>query len=433
MQLKHALLPVAVLAISGIFLAKRQFASTEKQHSMAIYRETIRTVTEHRAGTRVRLAAEAEQKKNSSAPVATRESIDLKEIARAMAGMRGGGFPDMQAMVKMQKAVMGLSVEDLSSLIADASKMDLPDEQKIGLQTMLLQGLVQKDAKAAVLAGQSLMGEIAGNQKMMVNMSVVRPAFSEWLKQDAGAALQWFDSEVTAGHFENKSLQDVNNERMQFEGALLPSLAAKDPAAAKDRLLKLTPGERVAALSAGDGFRTDSASQRAFSDLVRGTLDPAQQAGVLSNLASSIQAASDFKGVGDYLSSIGATPEEKSKILPGVATSSLRNLAWGSDKSLTYENALPVKNWLEEQQPGSSGKILGESLASVSGMGRYSTEDAIKLLDRFYGESPSDDLLTSFISHSRAGTKAEELRALAAKIQDPGQLREALDTIGQRK
>ena len=98
MQLKHALLPIAVLACSGIFLAKRQFAAAEKRDSMVIYRETIRNVTGHRAESRAAAAvkAEAEAKKAATPEVISRESIDLAALAKSMRQMEKGGLLRLQ-------------------------------------------------------------------------------------------------------------------------------------------------------------------------------------------------------------------------------------------------------------------------------------------------------------------------------------------------
>ncbi|RYD38316.1 MAG: hypothetical protein EOP86_01225, partial [Verrucomicrobiaceae bacterium] len=156
MQLKHALLPIAVLAGSGIFLAKRQFAATEKRNRMAIFQDTIRTVNQHR--TEIQAVAAKAAKDDAKAPgtetaePVNRASIDLKGLAKSLAAMDKGGVPDMQALFKIQKSILDLPPEDLSALIADAAQLDVPENQKNSLIMMLMQGLAQKDPKAAVLA-----------------------------------------------------------------------------------------------------------------------------------------------------------------------------------------------------------------------------------------------------------------------------------------
>ncbi|MES2705354.1 MAG: hypothetical protein V4726_02010 [Verrucomicrobiota bacterium] len=435
MQLKHALLPIAVLAGSGIFLAKRQFAATEKRHSMVIFRETIRTVTEHRTVTQAAAAAKAgaEAKKAAMPEVVTRASIDLKMLAGSMGAMQRGGFPDMQAMVKMQKSLLGLPAEDFSQLITDAGRLDLPEDQKNGLLMMLLQGLTQKDPKAAVLAGRELSRNAGGSQMTMLNMGGVRPAFAAWAKQDPAAAVQWYDAEVAAGHFENKGLNDVDQARTQFESAVLPGLAAKDPAAASARLLAMPEAQRMSVLSSSTGFAEDAASHKAFASLVRGTLPPEKQADALGSMAASMQNGTDFKNVSEFLASTAVTPAEKEKILPQVAGSRLRNMAWGFSEPLTYENAVPVRKWMEEQQPGSSGKAMGESLAAVTGTGKFDQGKALALVTRLYDEDPSDELITSFLDRSKPQGNPELYRPLAAKIQDPAQRRKILDLLSGRK
>lgn len=432
MQLKHALLPVAVLAGSGIFLAKRQFAAAEKRQHMVIYRETIRSVTEHRAQAQA-AAAKAAEKKPAPAETVTRESIDLKELAKAMASMRNGGFPDMKAMVKIQKAILALSPEDLSGLITDASAMDLPEEQKSGLLMMLIQGLAQRDPKAAVLAGQAIAQGTSGNQRMMLNMSAIRPAFADWAKKDPMAAMGWYDAEVAAGHFENKGLDEVNQDQTQFEGSILPGLAEKDPAAARTRLMSMSEAQRISVLSASQNFASGSGQQKAFAALVRGTLPAERQAEVLANVAASIQNGNDMKGVSEFIASVSATPEEKLKILPQVAGSRLRNMAWGFNGDLTYESAEPLRKWMEQQQPGSSGKGMGESLAAVVGTGKFDQGTAISLVEKMYDETPSDELITSFVNRSRAQENPHLYRRLAGKIQDPAQRQKTLDLLVEKK
>lgn len=437
MQLKHALLPIAVLAVSGLFLAKRQFAAAEKRQHMAIYRETIQAVTQHREENRVAAAAKAAENAKNPAPAVavTRASIDLKALAKAMGDMRNGGagMPDMQAMLKVQKTILALSVEDLSGLISDAAKLDVPPAQRNSLLMTLLQGLGQKDAKAAVLAGQSLSSGLSGNDRNMFTMGGIRPAFAMWATKDPLGAQQWYDAQLAAGHFENKGLNDVSMEQTQFESGLLPALAGRDPAAARDRLMAMTEAQRAAVLSQSGDFSADSTSRKTFASLVRGTLSPEKQAETLANAAAGLQRGDYLKNVSQFLTDVAATPSEKAKILPQVAGSSLRDQVWGGGGPPTVENTAALREWMETQSPGSSGKLMGESLASVAGSGKFSQADAAALVGQLYDAHPSDDLITAFTEKSGGGGNPALYQTLASKIQDPARRQAALDLLSSRK
>lgn len=435
MQLKHALLPIAVLAGSGIFLAKRQFAATEMRNRMAILQDTIRTVNQHRAES---LAVAAKAAKDSAKtpgaetpePV-NRDSIDLKGLARSLAAMDKGGIPDMQALFKIQKSILGLPPEDLAALIADASRLDAPENQKNSLIMMLMQGLAQKDPRAAVMAGQSLLQEADAAQRQM-RMGGMQTAFSQWADQDPDAARQWYDAELAAGRFDSRRLDSTDPLRTVFEAALLPGLAVKNPAAARERLLAMPEQQRLEVLSNSRDFGADAASQRLFASLTRGTLQGDQQTRALANMAAGIQHGRELKDVSEFLTNVSATSEEKTRILPEVAGFRLRSMVWESDEPLTVQGIAPLREWMEQEQPGSSAKSLGESLASVAGTGKFDQAKAVALVTALYESSPSDGLVSSFIAGSRAQENPGLYRPLAEKIQDPSQRGKVLDLLGRK-
>ncbi|MDB6133964.1 MAG: hypothetical protein JWM59_2207 [Verrucomicrobiales bacterium] len=435
MQLKHALLPIAVLAGSGIFLAKRQFAATEKRNRMAIFQDTIRTVHQHR--TEMQAVAAKAAKDNAKAPgtetaePVNRTSIDLKGLAKSLAAMDKGGVPDMQALFKIQKSILDLPPEDLSALVADAARLDVPENQKNSLIMMLMQGLAQKNPKAAVLVGQSLLQEASPEQRQM-RMGGMQTAFSQWADQDPDAARQWYDAELAAGRFENRRLDSTDPLRTVFEAALLPGLAVKNPTAAKDRLLAMPEPQRLEVLSNSRDFGEDAASQKLFASLARGTLKDDQKTRALANMAAGIQHGRELKDVSEFLTNVSATPEEKTRILPEVAGFRLRSLVWESDEPLTVKGIAPLRDWMEQEQRGSSAKSLGESLASVAGSGKFDQAKAVALVTALYDSSPSDELVSTFIAGSRAQENPGLYRPLAEKIQDPSQRAKVLDILSPK-
>lgn len=439
MQLKHALLPIAVLAVSGLILAKRQFAASEKRHHMVIYRETISAVGQHREENRLAVAAKAAADAKNPAPATaavTRESIDLKSMAKAMLDMNeGGGVPDMAAMLKLQKAILALSPEDLSGLISDAAKLDVPDGQKNGLLIAMLQGLGQKDPKAAVMAGSALSQGLTSQQQNMLTMGTIVPSFSLWAKQDPLAARDWYDAQRAAGRFENKTLNEVSQEQVQLESGLLPALAARDATAARDRVMAMSEAQRASVLSQARDFAEDTAARKTFAGLVRGTLPEDKQADALASAAAGLQQGNDLKKVSEFLTDVSATPSEKTKVLPQVAGSNLRDLVWNRGEIPSVENTAALRNWMETQSPGGSGKAMGESLAMVAGSGKFSQADAVALVGKLYDASPSDDLITAFTEKSGRGGNGNALlfQTLAAKIQDPARRQAALDLLSSRK
>ncbi len=435
MSAKSMLLPMAAFAGSAAFLIWQHAAHDPVRQQATLFRETIQMVTTHHTEARARAAAATKDKAgrgSTAVPAeASRADIDLKELAKAMAGMRNG-MPDMKAMLKLQKTILELSPEELSALITDAGQLDLPAAEKDSLVMMLIQGLAESDPKAAVLAAAEFMQTAPKSPHNMMSYPM-RNAFSSWAKKDLTAAMAWFDGAVAAGQFENTALSDVNEQQTQMIGSVLKQLVEKDPDSARQRLLALSEKERSAVLANTNGFEKDEASQKRFSELARGILPEKDQVNALKRLAEQVYSKDSLDGVTRYFTAIEATPEERKTLASGVADSSIRQRTWdhSTDKP-NMENSTKLRTWLSTEVAADGEAILGKSLASSArAHGNYSPAQALALVTELHTAQPSDELLLSFLDQSKPKSNLEAWQTLAGKIADPAARATALEKLAK--
>ena len=431
MPFKNLLLPLAAFLGSAAFLTWQHFAQDPVRQQATLFRETIQTVTTHRTEVKAKAAGAGAGAQSTADPAkASRADIDLKEMAKLMAGMQNGTMPDMKAMLKLQKTILELSSEELSALITDAGQLDLPPGQRDGLVMMLIQGLGESDPKAAVIAAAELMKTAAKSAHNMMSFPM-RNAFSSWAKKDLPGALAWFDGAVAAGQFESTALSDVNQEQTQMIGGVLKQLWEKDPDSARQRLLALPEKERSAVLTSTDGFEKDEASQKQFSGLARGVLPEKEQVGVLKQLAERVYGKDSLDGVTRLFSTIEATPEERKTLAAGVAESSIRQRTWGNGaEKPNLENTTKLRTWLAQEDAAAAEATLGKSLASsANGYGNYKPSDALALVTELHTAQPSDELIVSFLGQAKPKANLEAWQALAGKIADPAVRATALEKL----
>jgi hypothetical protein len=309
--------------------------------------------------------------------------------------MQNGTMPDLKAMLKLQKTILELSSEELSTLITDAGQLELPPGQRNNLVMMLIQGLSESDPQAAVMAAAAFMKSASGPPLNMIGFTM-RNAFASWAKKDLTGALTWFDGAVAAGQFESTALSDVNQEQTQMISSVLKTLYTKNPDAARQRLLALPEKERTVVLTSANGFEADATSQRVYS---KDSLD----------------------GVSKFFSTIEATPEERATLVAGVAETSFQQRTWGNGaEKPNLENTTKLRTWLAQEDAATAETTLGKSIASTSnGYGNYSPADALALVTELHTTQPSDDLLVSFLDQAKPPSNKEALPALAARIADP--------------
>lgn len=341
-------------------------------------------------------------------------------------------MPDMKAMLKLQKTMLDLSLEELSALIKDAGQLDLPAEDRNQLVMMLIQGMIERDPKAAVMAAAEFM-KIAPKSPHNMMSHTVRHAFFSWAKTDLPGAMAWFDGAVAEGQFENTALNDVNQELTHMIGGVLSTLWEKDPEAARQRLLALSEKERHAVLTNSHGFEKDESSQKQFSELARSILPEKEQIGALRQLAERVYGKDSLEGVTKLLTTIEATPEERKALVAGVAHSSIQQRTWGhSPEKPNFENTTKLRNWLAAEDAAAGELTLGKSIASSSNHhGEYKPANALALVTELHTAQPSDDLLVSFLEQTKPKSNLEAYQALAGKIADPAARAAALEKLAK--
>lgn len=335
--------------------------------------------------------------------------LTVEELAVLARSSRAGGMVDLRAMMSLQTRLMKLTAADLSRLIQETGDSNLSAQNKENVQQTLTQLLSQKDPRAAVIAMAEDAQKAGGNDR---NAWQFNHLFQRWAEKDLKAAAAWYDAEIAAGKFENKSLNEVNETRVQIESSLFSSLLEEDPAAARSRLEQLPPEERKTALNRAFSLPSSPEAQLAYTDMVRQLIPEEDQPELLGRMGGSVVRNGDLKGVTEYLDRIQASADVRSATALTAAQSKLN---YG--ETITEENSTTWRQWVQETAPEEAPKILGKVLGSNQ-FKEGSIESMTALLPKISPPGQQDQVTAAFIE-AGAWQLSGKSFALADTIQNP--------------
>ncbi len=329
----------------------------------------------------------------------------------------------MREMMAFQRKLQKMDKEQLIAAFEEIEALDLGDEERLMLEAMLMEPLVQKDPELAL----TRFADRLGDEKTGMSWQLAN-ALGEWAKKDQDAAITWFDKEIAAGTFDSKSLDGKSRIRLSFETNLISKLLSSDPAAAAARVAALPADQRKDALN-GFGYQGMKAEdQAAFADLVRSQLNEKERFEVFGQQASTLAIMVGFEKVDGFLDRIGATGEERTKAAEKAASGHITTKAYQS--KVTEEKIDSMREWLGTQAPGSVDRVTGESLGKVANQdGATKFSEAVGMVLKYHDQSGSDEILTGFLQHSYHSGDKEDSRKIAERISDPKLREEALEEL----
>lgn len=420
MKSVHAVLPVAALLASGIFLYTQHSgmgsARTEADHlrkTLGMAKALPRKPSSLPPGTgRPGNGSVAELPEETSAG---NPKLAFKDLAAASRQAKTRSMPDLRKMLKLQNQMEELSSAEISALLEETASSDLSEAEKVSVQGMLIQNLSLKDPKSAVLAGASLLDDSgAGNR----NRGILNSAFNLWGAKDPRAAAVWFDEQLASGKFENKTLSDVNDVRVSFETGLVGTLLLQDPAAAEARLAALTPDERVATLTRGWNIPTTPEAQDAFIRTTRNVLEEKEQAGVVASYAKKIADRGTLEDVSVFLTKSGSDGKERQQVVQQTASGQIVKEVRESGKAPTLESTAAWRTWVRETSNGGASGIIGQSMGEALNSNDFSFDEAASLLPQMVPAADRDEAVASFLDKARWRAKGDSAINLAQSIRD---------------
>ncbi|MEP2775195.1 MAG: hypothetical protein ABJQ29_02145 [Luteolibacter sp.] len=351
------------------------------------------------------------------------DGIDWAELAESMDGMRnGGGSQDMRKMMSLHTKLQKMNKEQIIAALDEIHALELDDEQRLMLESMLISPLVSKDPELALTYFRDRIGDNGSMNWQLSN------ALGEWAKKDPAAATLWFDKEIASGTFDSTSLDGSSRSRVAFESNLILRLISADPAAAGARIAALPLDQRMNVLTGYSLTRIKEKDQAAYANLVRSQLSEVQQLKALGDYAAKIAMKGELEDVGGFLDSIGSTAEERVKLAEQAASGSLSLRA--HQAQVTVEKIDSMREWLGTQAPGSVERVTGETLGEIA-LWNNDTKfsEAMEMALKYHDQGGGDDVLTGFLNKAGNHQNKEELRQIAEKISDPKKREQALKNL----
>jgi len=350
--------------------------------------------------------------------------IDWKSVSRSMGDGEGGDLVSgLRQTADVQKQISDMDVDELLAALEEIRSLDLGDEERGQLESMLFDPLVEKDPAQAL----RYFADRIGNDDDAVGWQL-STAMAAWAKRDPAAAAAWFDQQIAAGVFEAKSLDGRSQARLEFEGALVGELLAGNPDAASQRLAALPEDQRREALEQISFSELDPDARAAYAALVRGLVPQDERAGSFTHVISDLVQNSGFDEVDRFLDQIQATPEERAVSAREAANARFEEIA--NERPLTRKDVDAMRQWIEKQSPGAADRVTGEALGDAAqDGGEFDFDAASKLALEYHRKSSGDEVLISFLESFAARSNSEQAIHLAEQIRNPERREEILEQL----
>ncbi len=347
--------------------------------------------------------------------------IDWKSLSSQLASAEdGGSAEEMRAMMSFQQRLDEMTKEEMVDALDEIASLNLPDATREMLESMIIDPLIARDPELALKRFADRIQSDPDGIGWQLST-----ALKEWAKNDLSAATAWFDKQIGDGNFESKTLDGRSDMRLQFEGALMESLLASDPAAAARRLSELQEDQRREVLQQIPFGELSEESRNAYANLVRGLVPADEREGSFAHIATELVGSGDYSDVSAFLDGVRATPSERAAAAMDAADSKLEQLAM--EGQVTAKDVDEMRAWLKLQAPDQIDSITGKALAEAAQeRGKFKFSDAAQLALKYHQSSGNDDLLVAFLESYSARSNLDEAKHLAEMIKDDARRAEIL-------
>ncbi|MEP4078087.1 hypothetical protein [Haloferula sp.] len=350
------------------------------------------------------------------------DGIDWKDLAEKLAGANRGQMRDMRAMMELQTALMEMDADDLLAELAKIEALDLNNEARRALESMLIGMLAQKDPQVVLERYMERVNDDQGGMSWQLSS-----AFQQWQEKEPVAALTWLDAEIAKGTFESKSLDGKNRARVRFESAVIVGLLSKDPAAAKERMMAFPEDQRLEFFNQGMLVTRQPGSEKAFAELARSVLPEDQWGDAYRNSVGNLMRQGGFDKVDDLITEIEAGGKERESIVDHAVNQRVQKL--GQEGKLDREAVDELREWASTQAPDRVDGVTGEALGKIWG-NKSKIEERVRIVEALHDEGAGDELIISFIGDRHRGAAQQEaMRPLLDRISDEEVRQEAIDRL----
>ncbi|NJR42734.1 MAG: hypothetical protein HC767_08760 [Akkermansiaceae bacterium] len=184
------------------------------------------------------------------------------------------------------------------------------------------------------------------------------------------------------------------------------------------RLGALPEGQRRNVLEYLPFGELSSEAQKSYADLLRQLVPADERAGSFAHLASELAIDGDYSKADQFLSSVGAGPDERVAVARQTAESVVAAL--GRKGGVNRQSIDELRSWLTKQAPGKEDELTGRALAEATQhLGKLKYDEAAKLVLHYHKASKNDDALSSFIRSFSRRSNPERVNSLLPQIRDP--------------
>ncbi|QJE96340.1 hypothetical protein [Luteolibacter luteus] len=412
--------PAAALVVAGVWLGSQG-------HSLSSLVEENTTLRERLESARHAVPEEEAGSGSPLLPPATKDGkmrkIDWKLIAQNhLQSNNGESVEDIRRQMQFQAMIQELSADEVVHGLEAIAGLDVPEHVKKQLEMSLINALAEKDPGLAVeRLSQRLDDE--GVSWQLGN------TFRKWAEKEPAGAIAWMDQQLADGKFESKTLDGKSDLQLRCEAGLVAALLESDPAAARARVEALPEEQRSAIFNQGMFFRIKAGTELAVATMIRSTIPEGERLSTLGNTGGQLVHQGGYERVGEFLSKINASPEERGSIV----SAAIRNQSHRfSDKPGELEEGVEKSRaWIQKEAPEALNRITGETLGNLASRNRF--DEAAQLAEKYHAESGSDDVLVPFLRNTFVtDANRDRVLQLAGKISDEGKRNEVLEQLGQR-
>ncbi|MFT3990211.1 MAG: hypothetical protein QM680_02260 [Luteolibacter sp.] len=398
---------LALLAVGG-------WIGMQKKSIAAMNRETALL----RAGVlKIQTQEAADEKARSTRVASASKTIDWKSLGRNNETKRPGDMPDMRAMSRMARILKNMTPEELIRQLDEIDALDLSEKARDPLISMVIFRLIETQPEYVMERYKSRLANLRSGF-LGTSLTV---AFTSWAMKDPQAATRWFDQQVEAGTFESKALDGKSDARRDFEGALIKQIITTDLQAAMDRVLRLSPDDRLWIFERGNTVVSqfqDPKIAENYSRLLRSSLPADKVSKILADYANSLFVKDDFTKIDQFIASTQATSDDRKAVTASIFQS---QLYVNRDAPLSRETLETVRTWAAQYSPETVDQTTGNALAQ-SLIHRKDYDKIAALILDYQQSTGSDEILTSFLENPNTQSDQKhfaQTQELILKIKDP--------------
>jgi hypothetical protein len=205
-------------------------------------------------------------------------------------------------------------------------------------------------------------------------------------------------------------------------------LLATHADAAAARIAALPEDQRREALEQISFSELDPQGMASYASLIRNLVPQDERAGSFTHLISDLVQSSGLDQVDEFLDLIRASPDERAVSAREAANARFEAIA--TERPLTRKDIDPIREWIENQSPGSSDRVTGEALGDAAqDGGGFDFKAASELALEYHRRSSTDEVLIAFLESFGARSNAGQAIHLANQIRDEQRRQEILEDL----